>query len=698
MSIRTALTKPSTLTATLFSLLILVASGFSQSVVSRHVIANNSPRFSGTEVNLGAEDLSKEMSVTLWLSQRNKAELDSRVRQMYQKGSPTFHQWLTHQEYNAKYAPSAQDALTVRNFLEAHNLKVSAIDRNNHFVTGRGTVADVQKAFQVQINRYSVNGKVVRANTSDPVIEGPAGALVSAVKGLTYLTYQPNIKRPIDPGTGKPFPLVPLSVAGPNGLFFSKNCLRPLETDTFVTPGGGPNASYTGNRYGSAINSKPPNLPPCGYSPFDVRTAYGLSNVYKQWRGTGQTIIIVDAFGSPTITDDANAFSGLYGLPKLTTSNFAVVNIGGPTGCTPADGCNPAGWVLETTLDVEWAHAIAPQAKIILIETYDNTDGNLDQGVLYAAEGGVSANFGNVISNSYGGPESFLIQFDPAELRVEDSINELGASFGVSANFSTGDDGDFSTVLGYADVEVPASSAFATAVGGTSLFINKDSSMNFQTGWGNNITRIADVIPNPPTVPPLLEGFDGGAGGGTSAAYSKPPFQKKLAGAYRKLPDVAFIADDFTGVEIVITEGNQLGVTTVGGTSLACPTFSAIWALANQAAGFPLGQAAALVYGLPSDAFYDVQQIGSPANPTGVVLNPPSPPIIYSAQSLVQPLEKTKNFVSAIYNSPFSTRWFVLSFGTDTGLTTGPGWDNVTGLGTPNGLTFINDVVAEVSQ
>ena len=119
--------------------------------------------------------------------------------------------------------------------------------------------------------------------------------------------------------------------------------------------------------------------------------------------------------------------------------------------------------------------------------------------------------------------------------------------------------------------------------------------------------------------------------------------------------------------------------------------------LANQAAGAPLGQAAPLLYGLPADAFYDVVQVTSATNPTGVITFPPFKPVNESAKSLVQPLGKTKNFVSAIYNSPFSTRWFVLSFGIDTSLTTGPGWDNVTGLGTPNGLTFVQDVVAEAS-
>jgi len=701
MSSQSPRCKVGVIVATLLTVLtLMVGWGFSQSS-SAHVIANNAARIPAEAVNLGAEDSSKPITVTLWLKQHNKAALDEAVRQMYTKGSPNYHQWLTHEQYKANFAPSAEEANTVRNFLEAHNLKVSAIDRNNHYVTARGRVADVQKAFQVQLNRYSVGGRVLRAATEDPVIAGPAGALVSSVQGLSFLTYQPHIQRPIDPETGKPYVGVPLT-ASANGTYFAGNCFRSTETHVFTTPGGGPTGTYTGNRYGSDITSGPPNLPPCGYNVAEVRAAYGLNAVYKKWLGRGQTVIIVDAFGSPTIQADANTFSAINHLPALNDSNFAIVPIGGPTGCTPAEGCDAAGWLGEVTLDVEWVHAIAPQAKILLIQAYDNTFTNLDAALLYAAEGAATGNFGTVISNSYGGSEAFFFQFFPPELTVENSINEVAAGFGVSANFSTGDDGDLSLEEGITDVEVPASTQFATAVGGTSLFLNKDRTLNFQTGWGNIETRIANVSPNPPVVPPLQLGFIYGAGGGTSRSFSKPVFQKSLSGGKRKLPDVASVADPYTGVEIIIDDGTNTGnqvVEVIGGTSLACPVFSATWALANQAAGvglLGLGQAAPLLYGLPADAFYDVQALSSPNNVTGVITNPPSKPINYSAKFLAQPLGKSKNFISAFYNGT-STRWYVLTFGTDQSLTTGPGWDNVTGLGTPNGLTFIQDVVAAVS-
>ena len=229
--------------------LLLIGSGFSQSSASKHVISNNTPRFSAEAQDLGPEDSSKPIRVTVWLNQRNKAELDSLVQQMYQKDLPNYHHWLTHEEYTAKFAPTVQDAMILHNFLEAHNLKVAAIDRDNHFVTARGKIGDVQKAFQVQINRYSVRGELHRGNTADPAIDGPAGALVSAVQGLTDLTYKSHARRPIDPDTGAPFPLVPLTAAGPNGMFFSRDCFRSPETETFVTPGGGP----TGYLYGKPL-------------------------------------------------------------------------------------------------------------------------------------------------------------------------------------------------------------------------------------------------------------------------------------------------------------------------------------------------------------------------------------------------------------------------------------------------------------
>jgi len=651
---------------------------------------------------LGAEDPSKQIAVTFWLKQHDKAGLDEMVRQMYDRNSPNYHHWLTLKEYQARFAPSAAEMAIVQQHLAAHNLHVVYTDKLNHAVTARGAVADVERATGVQLSRALINGVTHRLPSAEPAIPGAAGKLVYAVQGLSDFKYESHVKRPIDPESGKPFPgvplskMVPLSKVSPEFTlgtalqFFNANCLRGPESWSFKTTPGGPSAHYSGTRYGDTITLGPPALPPCGYDAPQVDKAYGLTSLFKEGLdGAGQTVVIVDAYGSDTITSDANTFASINGLPPLVPGkNFNIYYPGGPTNC----GGNTCGWDVETSLDVEWVHSVAPGANIALVLGLTNNNGDLDVAVLTAVEDGL----GSVISNSYGIEEAALATFAPAELVVEDAINELGASFGISVNFSSGDDGDFLLAYGETTVSMPASSPYATSVGGTSLFLNPDHTIKLQTGWGTNLTRIANATPNPPYIPPDFIGFYFGAGGGTSAVWPIPPYQASLPGTWRLVPDIAMVADPYTGVEVVWTEAGASGpgIGVVGGTSLACPTFSGIWAIANQAAGVPLGQAAPILYGLPPGAITDVLNVNGPHNVTGNTHTPPKTNVFYTADELVAPVQGSTDFVSALYNGT-STRWYALSFGTDSSLTTAPGWDNVTGLGTPNGANFVTAVAGK---
>jgi subtilase family serine protease len=667
--------------------LAAITAGLAQNSTAR-VIPNNTPRFVAKARNVGPEDSSKVINVTVWLRLHNQDSLHGLVEQLYQQGSPNYHRWLTPEQFKADYAPKAEEAAAVRNFLAAHNLSVLSVDENNLHVKARGTVGDVQNAFRVQIARFEVNGKTFKANTADPVIEEPVGSLVAAVDGLSDHRLQPYSVRPIDPDTGKPFTGIPLA-SSPNGAFFSGQCFRQPEVHTFTTGGGLPKATYVGNRYGADItNTAYGTLPPCGYSPAEVQKAYNLNGAYnKGLDGTGQTIVIVDAFGSTSIQYDAALFSSIYGLPA---PNLNI--IGTPVPPTNAD---IAGWADETTLDVEWAHSVAPGAAIDLVVATSDNDSDLQSAVLSA----ITSHLGNVISNSYGEAES---DEPPSNLDAWNTIIETGAALGISVNFSSGDSGDSepsgitpNTLL--FGVSTPADSPWATAVGGTSLALNADDSMRFQTGWGTNITEVADRVSlgSPPVVPPFNEGFLYGSGGGVSGYFPKPSFQRGLRGAGRLVPDISYLADPYTGVEIIISpdgvpsDGQAFG--SIGGTSLACPMFSALWAIASQKAGGPLGQAARSVYHLPPGAVTDVVPFFSPLDVFGAVLTSTGLSFETPAQ-LAAPLDNTKLFYSALYNSPNSTRWFVLMFGTDSSLTTGFGWDNVTGVGTPNGLAFINAV------
>jgi subtilase family serine protease len=645
-----------------------------------YTIHGNTPGFIQKAHDLGAVDPSSVISVTTWLKLRNEGKLDKLVKSQRQKGSANYQKWITQDQFNSSFSPTAQEVKAVENFLSAHGLTVLTVAENNFYVKVQGTVGAIEKAFNVQIDGYNLNGETYRSNKANPSVNSAAGGLIAAVTGLDDYGFRPMIARASGPD-GTPFKPVPLNSISPDGAFFESQCFRAPETDTFT--GGGNTATYTGNRYGADItNSALGHLAPCGYQPSEMQTAYNMTPLYSAgWDGTGQTIVITDAFGDDTIAGDAEVFSQIYGLPDLTPSNFQVLRAPGAVhnpGVPHFGGS--AGWRDEITLDVEWVHAMAPGANIALVIGPNNTS-DLDEAINYA----VVHHLGNTISNSWSSIEGLG---NPAQFIRDNRILQSAAAQGIDVNFSSGDSGDFAAAVGFKTVGFPGSSPFATSIGGTSLALNSDNTMNFQTGWGNNLTRIVDTIAlgSPPVVPPLQLGFQGGAGGGTSLTFAKPSFQSSLPGTMRMVPDISMLADPFTGVEIIETFDGQLSVGVIGGTSLACPMFSAVMGIASQKAGHGLGQAAQLVYNLPAGAVTDVLAVSSPNNATGVI----NGTTIETADDLAAPLDGVTSYYSALYNSPFSTRWFVITFGTDSSLTTGPGWDNVTGVGTPDGWNFVN--------
>jgi subtilase family serine protease len=660
------------------NLIILSLALFASSILAApstsYLISGNTPGFIKQAIDNGPTNATDQITVTVWLKLHNESQLSQLVAQQTTKGSGQFHKWLNQDQFNASFSPTAQEVNSVQNFLSAHNLTVLYVAENNFYVKVQGAIADVQKAFHVQIHQYNSNGSLHRSNSADPSVNDTSGGNIAAITGMDDYGFEPAIAFPSN-ADGSAFPFTPLSRAKPGGVFFEGQAFRPVETDIFT--GGGNMATYTGNRYGADItNTSLGHLPPQGYSPDEIQTAYNLKPLYQAGLdGTGETIVIVDAFGSATIQRDAAAFSTIYGLPPI---NLQIVK-------APGISNNPAGvalgWDGETTLDVEWAHAIAPGAKIALVLATDRA--SLDEAINYA----VVHHLGNTISNSWASLEGFG---NPAQFGRVNRILQMAAAQGIDVNFASGDSGDESRV-GFLTVDFPASSPFATGIGGTSLALNPDNSIKFQTGWGNNLTRIADRISlgSPPVVPPLHLGFQFGAGGGASLTFARPAFQSGLSvpGTTRLVPDISMFADPFTGAEIIQTINGQLSVGVIGGTSLSTPVFSGVMAIAAQKAGHGLGQAATLVYNLPAGAVTDIVPVSSPGNVTGVVNGNP-----VSADALAAPLGNTTSYYSAIYNSPFSTRWFVITFGTDTSLTTGPGWDNVTGVGTPNGSNFINAI------
>jgi subtilase family serine protease len=640
--------------------------------------------------DLGPVSASSPIDVTVWLRLHDEKGLDSTLAAQ-ESGKAAY---LSNEQIRAQHAPSAADVAKVSAFLKAQGLAVTAVGQDNLYVKASGSAARVQSAFQVELHQYSFRGRNFRSSTRSATLPADLAPLVTSVGGLSDLAAQPHLARAngklaatptlarqTDAEGLSPRPL-PLG-ASSNGLVFSAQCFYPPTTESFS--GGGVNATYQGNRYGADINNTAlGTVAPCGYQPSELQTAYNLTPLYQAGLdGSGTTIAIVDAFGSTTIREDLATFSAAMGLPPPD-----LTIIGTPTESifSPAKGDPNAGWATETTLDVEWVHAIAPGAKILLVIAPTNFDSDL-----FAAIATASATPGVVaISNSWGAVES---DTDVPTREASDAILKVANARGQTVNFSSGDSGNFTLDLGFVDVSYPSDSSYATSIGGVSVALDSRQHIAWQTSWGTNLTRIADRISkgSPPDDPPLRLAFQFGGGGGTSNVVPQPSWQRSLGGSRRLQPDISWVADPYTGVEIIFTgdaAGDQF-IEVIGGTSVACPMFSALWGITTQRAHHRLGNAAPRLYRLPPGAITDVLATpSSPDNVTGT-LNDANGTQHLTTQDLALPLSGQPTFFSAFYNSPFSTRWFVITFGVDSTLQAGPGWDPATGLGTPNGWNFV---------
>jgi subtilase family serine protease len=639
-------------------------------------IVHNTPGYVAQAKNLGAASGSQIIDVSIWLQPHNRSELDALVRDLYDPGSAAYRRWLKGSEIAARFAPTAAEAKIVQDLLTSNNLAIVRVGPDNFYVRARGSVADVEKTFRVKLNNYQVGTAVLRANAADPYIEGPAAALTQTVSGLDSgefehpLSTASAVMAP-PPGASLADAAAPPKVsAAADPSPFDTVCFPGPETVTFSSSLNYPTATYQGNAYAKGSFG-------CGYSPSNVQQAYGLNALYEEgFDGAGQTIVIIDWCDSPTILADANAFSRRFGLPELTASNFNIINYPTLSACS---GVNP-----EVNVDVEWSHAIAPGANIDLLVPLSGGFEDVDEATYYAATSGL----GNVVSGSFSSPENFV---SDAELAKENLISEIAAVGGVATNYASGDAGSYAEGGPFPpSVSVPADLPYATGVGGVSLALKADNSIQFQTGWETFRVFLNDdgILFDPPV---SQGGFVGGSGGGASAFFAKPWFQKHLSGSYRQLPDVSWLADPLTGGVIAISQPGQLPLQiwyTIGGTSLSTPMFSALWAIANQEAGVPLGQAAPYLYSMPPNTITDIVPFSSAHNATAVIEESASVVHRYDAAETIEiDPQLFGPFYSAIW-IPDNGAELVVSFGGNYDLKTAVGWDPVTGVGAPNAKAF----------
>jgi subtilase family serine protease len=596
-------------------------------------LKNSTPTWANDGNHVGPVDETEAVGFRVYLGWTDPDAAVALARAISDPKSASYGKYLTANQFRVRFAPSASDTAKVQNWLRSQGFDVQYTPKNNHYISAEGTVAQLQTAFNVPFALYKVQGKMVRSPAADVSIPSELAGSVSAVLGLdeSSIFVRPHLK----PGTDAP-PSDGFRNAPPLSDFWAQK-FSPYAFPAGFTDLPLPTVPWTVR----------------GYTPQQIKGAYGVAG----YDGAGQTVAVIDAYASPTILQDVNQWSINRGLPTMSPSQLVQVVPPGVYRRPSNRSQDPQGWYGEETLDIEAVHGMAPAAKIVYVGAPNNYR-DLDAALNHV----VDEHLAQIVTNSYG----FSTELLPRGYvkPVEDTLIQAAIE-GIGVYFSSGDNGDESSRFGFATVDWATSSPWVTAVGGTSLGIGAANTRVVETGWGTS-----NYDCNSTTLVCSRTGWVYGAGGGVSVVFVQPWYQAaaglKLPG--RGVPDVAALADPQTGMLVGQTQtfpdGAYYDEYRIGGTSLASPIFAGIMAIADQIAGRPHGFANPLFYANPG-AFYDVLPVK-----TAVA---------------------RRNFTNSV-DATAGTADKLRTFDDYSGsLTqhTNPGWDNVTGLGTP-GTAFLS--------
>jgi subtilase family serine protease len=586
------------------------------------------PAWANAKNYAGRADTTASVGFRIYLGWNNPSGAEALARAVSDPHSASYGKYLTPAQFRQQFAPSQAQVGAVQSWLRDQGFTVNYTPGNNHYVSAEGTVANAEAAFGTTFGIYKVNGKTVRSPVSDVSIPGSLANIVTGVIGLdesaVFVTTDHVVDKNAPPSAGfrNAPPLsdywaqIPSPYAYPDGF--------TDRTDPATVP-------WTVK----------------GYTPAQIKGAYGISG----YDGAGQTVAIIDAYASPTILQDVNQWSKNRGLPEMSPSQLVQVAPPGTYRRPENPKQTPQEWYGEETLDVEAVHGMAPAAKIVFVGAPNNRQ-DLDAAMNHV----VDRHLAQIVTNSYGFSTELL---PPGYVKpFEDTLVQAAAE-GIGVYFSSGDNGDETSTVGYATPDWPASSPWVTAVGGTSLAVSAANTRVFETGWG---TSNYNCVDNNPIC--TRTGWLYGSGGGVSRIFAEPWYQQQagLSPSGRGVPDVAALGDPQTGLLVGQTQtfpdGTYYDEYRIGGTSLASPIFAGLMALADQAAGHAHGFANPLFYA-NRGTFYDVQSVK-----TAVARR------------------NYNNSVDASAGTADRLRTFDDYSGSPT-QHTNPGWDNVTGLGTP---------------
>jgi Pro-kumamolisin, activation domain/Bacterial Ig-like domain (group 3) len=529
--------------------------------------ARNSTDLGLAPANLPLESLSLRFSMT----PAQQADLNQLLAAQLDPSSPSYHQWLTSEQFGARFGLSSSDLANVSSWLTSQGFTITSVAKSSTFISFSGTVAQAQQAFGTTIHNVSLNGEQHITNLTDPTLPSAIASVTLAVTGLNDFKLKPRSR--------------------------ARNVTNDSVQPGFTTTVGGVTSHYI--------------------APGDLYTIYDYPPSSSNLTGAGITIAVMGAtdLTQGNVLPDANltAFRTAAGLPAI---NLKLQLAGTDPGLSTAD-------IDEAHLDVEWSGASAPGATIEYVYGQDV----LANSLTYAID--ASPTIAPIITISYGGCES---GFGASYLATYNQLLQMANAKGITVMSSSGDNGatDCDT-SGFAteglNVDFPTSSPFVTSAGGTMFSGDvSNASAYWNSSNASNNSSAKTYIPEQPwNETTATGGLDAGGsgGGGASGFFSKPAWQTGLGvpnDSSRDVPDVSLNAAAQHDGFVVCSQGSCTNgflaangqANVFGGTSFVAPSLAGILALVEQHLGTgALGNIGPTLYGLAngptaSSIFHDI--------------------------------------------------------------------------------------------
>lgn len=608
-------------------------------------LPGSSTPFTGTNRAIGTVAADNRLTIQAWLRPRTAAA-ETYAAAVSAPGSKLFGHYLSPAAYTARFGATAAEVTSVESWLKSAGFTGVSADSGRNYVQATATVSRINAALKVRLRYYGASSDAsagrypLRANDRPIMVPTSVASDLLGLTGLDNAAPKATYVRAVQPvattGTAKK------GISFPCSSWYLQHYARRLPTRLSTT-------------------SVPTVI--CGYAPAQVRAAYHYN---RHNIGKGVTVALVEVGLAPDMFRTLRDYAGVNRIESPSPHRYAELSLGRGSACgDPFD--------IEEQLDVEASYVMAPLASQLVVGGDSCNNGfsgnqsvfDADTAILDGRSGRPLA---QIVSNSWEtGDESI-----PAnQLTIEHAYLLRAAAEGVSMLFSAGD---------ASGVESPSSDPYATAVGGTTLGIGRHDPRLFETGWS---TGISSDVGNRW----IFQGQDGASGGGPSLLWAQPAYQRGVvptwlaaapgnrSGLIRAVPDIGALADPFTGIAVGVLDinnaGNVIGYSeeSIGGTSVAAPLVAGLVADAEQYQK-PFGFLNPSLYRLAGTrALHDVT------------------PVTGKTQARYHGVACDVAMCGSLWLTTFDDeKWSMPGY---TGQVTRKGYDTMSGIGSPNGQSFV---------